>query len=112
MFSPRQGDCEAEVWPLVLTVADSGGVGGTSLTDDKETMFLNNLFVSFMLYSAGMVLIFCVYWNLVMNIEEKLGTSDGESCSKSNATRRRTVSLTDCLFGLVQVMDTQKIPKG
>ena len=53
------------------SIADSGGTNGTNLEPADEAEFLRDLYQSFVLYSCGMLLIFCMYFNLVLSVEEK-----------------------------------------
>ena len=65
------------------SIADSGGVNGTNLSPHDEEVYLSSLYLSFIWYALGMVLIFCVYWNFVLNIEEKLGAQNSAQDSMS-----------------------------
>jgi hypothetical protein len=45
---------------------------------DQEDEYLECLYSSLVMYSLGMVLIFCLYWGLVMNVDEKYGVENNE----------------------------------
>jgi hypothetical protein len=71
------------------------GESGLSLAE--EPLYLQQLFSSFILYAFGMVLIFCTYWNFVMNIEEKYG-SDADGATGTDDQRERIVRFAQVRF--------------